>query len=775
MKHHLSTGFTLLLALTMLAFAAPPRYAAAAPAYLDPALPQTGSGQVEVIVTADDPAAAAQAVAQAGGTVSDELWLIDAVSASVPADRLDDLAASGMVTSVVADRVVTAPSRNQPQPIIVGGEVVAEPTDNLRVWRLTDPVNVNIGADQLHQGKRRVYGELNTRGRINGSGVTIAVVDSGVLMGSAIRAELGAETTGQLVGQADFIDATCDLIQRGRRTVTVGQQYEDYCWHTKATAKDPYGHGTAVASIIWNGYRDQVSRDNIGVAPEANILSVRVLGADGSGTYTTVIRGIQYVVQNRAFYNVRVLNLSLSAPADVPYFVDPLNKAVEEAWMNGITVVVAAGNNGNGPGSVSVPGNDPYVITVGAVDTNLTPANYTDDTIPFWSAAGPTADGFIKPDLLAPGVNVLSYLYKDAANPANSQSIARDPYYANMSGLFPMDGTSMSAAVTSGAVALVLDADDAVCLNRNGAPKADQPCLTPDQVKYRLMASAQAATIEDTDDSPLAYSVFRQGMGRLWVPGAALGTFDPALSGNPGMNLAADWSHGYATIDDLAFHYQGPVRSALDVEGNATLYYIDLLDGNVLALGAWSSVEGWLTTDVLASRRLIWITAELSDADGNVIVPSRRLIWITAWQAGTDGVAQAEFGDTVYNVDPSRRLIWITGMTPTPVSVLSWAGDTLLAGPIDPTRRLIWITSTNAWAGADPWSGGALPAEFGQVEPTRRLIWITGRMGWEGGIRLHEGDIEPSRRLIWITSHDAEPSRRLIWITTAEPIIVPAP
>ena len=134
------------------------------------------------------------------------------------------------------------------------------------------------------------------------------------------------------------------------------------------------------------------------------------------GTYESVIQGIQYVIEHQTQFNIRVLNLSISALQTTPYFIDPLNRAVEPAWKAGIVVVAAAGNEGSAAESISVPGNDPYVITVGAVDGRRTPGYWKDDLIPPWSASGPTLDGFIKPDLLAPGAQIVSFMHNDIFN-----------------------------------------------------------------------------------------------------------------------------------------------------------------------------------------------------------------------------------------------------------------------------------------------------------------------------------------------------------------------
>jgi serine protease AprX len=400
-----------------------------------------------------------------------------------------------------------------------------------------------------------------------------------------------------------------------------------------------------------------------------------------------VVKGIQFVVQQASRFNVRVMNLSLSAPADVPYFVDPLNRAVEAAWLRGITVVAAAGNDGPDPGSVTVPGNDPYVITVGAVDSNRTPGYWADDTLPAWSASGPTGDGFVKPDLLAPGVNIITFMHKDAADPSRSQRIVQlHPDNAATSSLFRMNGTSMSAAVASGVAALILDAN---------------PGLEPDQVKYRLMASARPAAM----GQPLAlvYPIFRQGTGRIWAPDAVLGTFNRRLSGNPGMDLRADLKAGYERPRDLARHYQGPVRSAPSRDGAATLYYLSLLDGRALGLGAWSPADGWL--------------------DGAVV--------------------------------SSRRMIWVTGGPPLTGESVVWSGGLPLAGAtVEPSRRMIWVTSRMEWQGEAGWVAGALPAQFGTVDPSRRMIWVTGYLDWAGGLSWADAAVDPSRRMIWVTAKD---------------------
>src|SRR5262249_51932204 len=170
-----------------------------------------------------------------------------------------------------------------------------------------------------------------------------------------------------------------------------------------------------------------------GTAPRANIINLRVLDANGAGTDSAVIAAIQRAIQLKNTYNIRIINLSLGRRVMESYTLDPLCQAVEQAWKAGIVVVVAAGNNGrdhsmnaNGYGTVKAPGNDPYVITVGAMNTHAT-QSLSDDTMATYSSKGPTlVDHVIKPDIVAPGNRIVTLLATgstlDLRNPGNRVS-----------------------------------------------------------------------------------------------------------------------------------------------------------------------------------------------------------------------------------------------------------------------------------------------------------------------------------------------------------------
>jgi serine protease AprX len=255
---------------------------------------------------------------------------------------------------------------------------------------------------------------------------------------------------------------------------------------------DEYGHGTHVAGLLaGNGALSTGSNYTHtfrGIAPNVKIVSLKVLDKNGVGTDSGVIAAIDRAIQLKARYNIRVINLSLGRPVFESYTVDPLCKAVERAWRAGIVVVVAAGNGGRdnsnnneGYSTITSPANSPYVITVGATRTMFT-ASRTDDVIASYSSKGPTAiDHIVKPDLVAPGNQVISLL---AANTliSNKHAANRIPfslYTTFFPGMSPfyyrLSGTSMATPMVSGAVALLLE---------------KEPALTPDQVKARLMKTA---------------------------------------------------------------------------------------------------------------------------------------------------------------------------------------------------------------------------------------------------------------------------------------------
>ena len=257
-----------------------------------------------------------------------------------------------------------------------------------------------------------------------GKNITVAVIDTGV----APHRDLTIPNN-RIVGFKDFIN-------------------------DKTSPYDDNGHGTHVAGIIaGNGYSSRGKY--IGVAPESNILAIKALDSEGSGSTSNLISAISYVVNTKDTYGTKIINLSIGSPANNSCRNDPLCKAVIEAMNRGIVVVAAAGNSGPNNGTILSPGINPNVITVGASNDNRT-IDISDDTIASFSSRGPTIEGVSKPDLVAPGVNI------------NSLSNVKLDGYRSSS------GTSMATPFISGTVALMLEK------NKNFSPR---------EVKRKLMDS----------------------------------------------------------------------------------------------------------------------------------------------------------------------------------------------------------------------------------------------------------------------------------------------
>ncbi|MEP6915904.1 MAG: S8 family serine peptidase [Acidobacteriota bacterium] len=309
--------------------------------------------------------------------------------------------------------------------------------------------NQITGASAVWQGSGGLLGLLGTAG-YDGTGIGVAVVDSGISPHTAL---------------GNRVIARVNLVS----------------WEPPS-AGDPYGHGTHIAGIIGGSTTAAKFVTNAfagGSAPGVRLIDVRVLGANGTGYTSDVIAGIDWAVAHRAQYGIRIINLSLGHPVSEPAAVDPLCQAVQRAAAAGVVVVASAGNYGvtstGAPvlGGIVSPGNSPYAITVGAIDTAGT-IDRSDDSVAAYSSRGPTQfDHAVKPDLVAPGTRLVSLEARGSYLPAAYPNwhIAG----SSTNAYFRLSGTSMATAVVSGGVALLLDAN---------------PSLSPGQVKVALQMGA---------------------------------------------------------------------------------------------------------------------------------------------------------------------------------------------------------------------------------------------------------------------------------------------
>jgi serine protease AprX len=309
--------------------------------------------------------------------------------------------------------------------------------------------NQSTAADQTRAGTSGVLLGIGAIDGVTGNGIGIALLDSGVSTHKALGK--------RVVARVNFASG-------------------------HAGTSDAFGHGTHIAGLITGsasaatGVTDAYAG---GVAPGAHLVNVRVLGPDGTGLTSDVIAGIDWVIANAAKYKIRIINLSLGHAVMEPAATDPLCEAVKRAVQAGLVVIASAGNRGKTDdgqpilGGITSPGNSPYAITVGALNTWST-VDRSDDSVTTYSSRGPTRyDLAVKPDIVAPGNKVVSLeaagSYLPTAYPAIHVAGNGTNAYMRLS------GSSMGTGVVSGGAALLLEGN---------------PTLTPEQIKLLLQTGS---------------------------------------------------------------------------------------------------------------------------------------------------------------------------------------------------------------------------------------------------------------------------------------------
>jgi serine protease AprX len=454
--------------------------------------------RVVVVERAPASPAAERAVRRHAGAVGRRLPLAGGFVARIPARALPALRRSPAVAGVWRDARVTMRSSDDCLP---GDSLCFDALPPEAAWQQA------IGLDRVPN-------------KYQGDGVTVASIDTGVAPNPDLAGRLLPRV--DLTGERDGIDR--------------------------------FGHGTHMAGVIAGGGTTSAGAFE-GAAPETNLVSVKVAGWDGATDVSTVIAGLQWVVSNRARFGIRVVNLSWGTDSTAGYGVDPLDRAVERAWQAGLVVVVSAGNAGPAAGTVSKPGDDPFVITVGAADTNGT-VGAGDDVVAPFSSRGPTPDGVGKPDLLAPGVSIVS-------NRAPGSTIDTFRPMARLgAGLFKGSGTSQAAAVVSGVAARMLEAD---------------PTLTNDEVKGVLTATA---------DPHLAGPGSGAGAGLIDAADAVATVTPPKNGPAPVLPVANGGLRGSSGAGSLEAS-RGTLHVFTDLDGDGVA---DPVTGEADALGrAWDS------------------------------------------------------------------------------------------------------------------------------------------------------------------------------------------
>jgi len=365
-------------------------------------------------------------VERLGGKVTKDLHIINGFAAEMSAGAALELAQDPQVRWVSLDGTVESTG-------------VLSITQSRKTTPKSDAVNYYL--DTL--GVRKVWAM-----GLQGQGITVAVIDSGINKDADFSQGKSSGTETVLKPGHDRIIVQKTFNTKGRKV------------------QDVYGHGTHVAGII--GGNGTNSRGEImGIAPQVQLISLKVCDEKGMAYESDVVVAMQWVLDKKEVYNIRILNMSINSTVEQTYHTSPMDAAAEILWFNGIVVVVSSGNmDATGSMIDSAPANDPFIITAGASDELGTP-DRSDDFFTSFSAFGTTMNSYTKPDITAPGKDIYSVL-------SNNSSWLRD-YPERVSSdkqYFRLSGTSMAAPMVSGAAALLLQ---------------DEPDLTPDQVKYRLM------------------------------------------------------------------------------------------------------------------------------------------------------------------------------------------------------------------------------------------------------------------------------------------------
>jgi serine protease AprX len=339
---------------------------------------------------------------------------------------------------------------------------------------------------------------------------------------------------------------------------------------------DGRGHGTFVAGIAAGSATDQA-----GAAPQANLISLDVMDDNGMARTSDVIEAAEWIYQNRASKNIKVANFSLHSTNPSNFTNDPLDKAVEKLWFGGVTVVVAAGNYGkpDGPSGVPfAPGNDPFVITVGAIDLEGSVNIFRHD-VPNWSAYGYTNDGFRKPEVAAAG------RYMVGPIPATATLPKLKPENVLGDGYMRLSGTSFAAPVVAGAAAQLV---------------IEHPSWTPDQIKGALMQRARYVREADPGSA---------GVGEINAARSSLLSRPPNPNAALSKFLKVDPVLGTTTFDGTAWYAAAKANRLWDAVSWSDVSWTDVswTDASWADVSwsdvSWSDVS-W--SDVVATADVSW-------------------------------------------------------------------------------------------------------------------------------------------------------------------------
>jgi serine protease AprX len=579
-----------------------------------------GTSKVILTINPGQEANAEKEIKKLGGRVGRRLKLIDGMAVELPNRVIKQISERSEVLSVHFDRPI-AQHMNR--------------------------TSVSVGARAAQQ-----------QWGYDGAGVGVAVIDSGI---SGWHDDLGYTGTSTKV-----------RVVAGQRVTAFVDFVND-----RFQAYDDNGHGTHVAGIIaGNGY-DSNGAD-AGIAPAAHLVSLKVLDQHGGGVISDVIAAFEWAVANRVAHNIRVINLSVGARVSESYETDPLTLAAKRAVDAGIVVVTAAGNLGQKTvgakkktqyGSITAPGNAPWVLTVGAYSTEGTLTRWDDKIAPY-SSRGPAAIDFVaKPDLVAPGTGVVSlsnpasefYVTKAAYLVKGTRSLTARPYLS-------LSGTSMASPVVAGTVALMLQAN---------------PNLKPNLVKAILQYTAQTRH----------YDALTQGAGFLNAQGAVeLARYFK----NPqaGQHYPHSWMWSRQVIWGNHRVKGGVIKPSANAWASSVVW------GTLADDRGENIVWGTLCAD--DCENIVWGTAaqELANIVWGTVSDGENIVWGTAddgenivW--GTADLENIVWG-TACGGDSCENIVWGTAMD---LENIVWgttdSGENIVWGTNMDLENIVWGTATD--------------------------------------------------------------------------------
>ena len=563
---------------------------------------------------------------------------------------------------------------------------------------------------------------------LTGRGIGVAVVDSGITSWhddltprDGARYRYGSQRVSKFV---DFVNG-------------------------QAMPYDDNGHGSHVSGIVLGNGFDSRGRQS-GMAPDASLVSLKVLDGQGRGTISRIISALDWVAANATTYNIRVVNLSVGAAVTQSYWTDPLALAARRLTERGIVVVAAAGNLGQNAdgarqyGGILAPGNAPWVLTVGASSTEGTPRGQ-DDRIAGFSSLGPTRGDYLaKPDLVAPGKGILSLavpgstLYQANADYLVSTGVGGYPAYMSLS------GTSMAAPQVSGAVALMLQAN---------------PNLTPNLVKAILQYTAR----EDA-----AYGPLQEGAGFLDVLGAVrLSRFYAHNRTGSRLPVQESWSRHFIWGNQMV--EGGYINPLANAWATNIVWGTAVTEADNIVWGTAGSAENIVWGTLCATdncSNIVWGTADSSGA--NIVWGTAdNIVWGTTtadnivW--GTAGPENIVWGTS----GASENIVWGTACGENNCGNIVWGtatADNIVWGTVGPNENIVWGTADNI--------------VWGTLDAAGNIVWGTAENGnivWGTADNIVWGTAE-NGNIVWGTADNivwgTAGSENIVWGTQAADNIV---